>query len=283
MLGTMLPPGSIRGLVAAAATLAALAAPAAATAKSAYTATPGPVQDVASFSARYSGEGTYSTTFRSHPPNPGGADDYNTANDRSTQSWAIRLHGRIQIPTCNGAGPDFDPCEQVKGLDGARGATAMTGWVRHKHVDGLYRQLDVTVRCRLRLRTARSDEVSAALAVRYIPASRTIGITALDPVQTVTTNFPQQCPQQTDPIDRILNFYAMPGFSFAGGYGPDRWFSSREVRIPAAVLRRSSKVRIPLRTTAAGRSPADCAVASPSHEKCHTGGTWNGVLTLRTG
>ncbi|MEA2450023.1 MAG: hypothetical protein QOG63_1955 [Thermoleophilaceae bacterium] len=276
----MLPPASARRLAAALAVLVALAAPAAAGAKRGYTATPGPPQELASFSASYAGAGAYHTTFHAHPPNPGGADDRNSAHDRGTQAWAIRYHGRIEVPTCNSAAPDFDPCARVVGLDGARGATLMTGRVRHKHVDGLYRQLDASTRCRLTARTARDDELSTSLAARYIPASRSIGLTALDPVATATTLFPQQCPQQPDPIDRIMSFYAMPGFSFAGGYGPERWFTSREVRIPATVFHSSRQIRIPLHTIAAGRSPADCAVANPAYEECRTGGSWEGVLTL---
>src|SRR4051812_19637642 len=117
-------------LAAATAVLVVLAMPAAAGAKRAYTTTPGPADQVGSFSVRYSGEGAYHTDYRGHPPNPGGADDHNTAHDRSEQNWAIRYHGRLDVPACDPAAGDLDPCTQIQGLDGARGATAMTGWVR---------------------------------------------------------------------------------------------------------------------------------------------------------
>ena len=78
----------------------------------------------------------------------------------------------------------------------------------------------------------------------------------------------------------MLDFYAMPGFSFASGYGPERWFTSAEAAVPAAVLRSSRRITIPLRNTAAGRPPKGCSVNDPSFERCRTGGKWRGVLTL---
>jgi hypothetical protein len=157
----------------------------------------------------------------------------------------------------------------------------MTGRVRHNHVDGLYRQLDRVVNCRLRKRTSARSQVMASVGVRYLPETESVGITAYSPVATVTTLFPQQCAGQGDSIDRISDFYAMPGFSFEQGWGPERWFTSAEVVVPAALLRRSTKVRIPLGDTAAGTPPRRCAVHDPSFERCRTGGSWNGVLVLR--
>jgi hypothetical protein len=261
--------------------LAALAAPAAAGAKRAYTVTPGPLQEVGSFSASYKGAGAYHTAFAAHPSNPGGADDRNTARDRSRQAWRIRYDDRIDVPRCTPAFGEFDPCAGIAGLDGARGATRMTGWVRHRHVDGLFSQLDATLRCRLRSGTTRADAVAASIGVRYDPATRKIGITAFNPMATAILLFQGFCSEMPDGIDRMYNFYAMPGFDFASAYGSDRWFASREVLIPAAAFRRARRIRIPLHVTSAGRSPAGCGLLNPSYERCHTGGTWKGVLTLR--
>jgi len=246
-----------------------------------YTTLAGPDRPNARFVVSYEGSGAYATTFHGEPPNPGGPDDKNDAHDRSTQAWKLGFRHGINFPTC--AQPDFggpDPCTQITGLDGARGATSMDGVVSHKHVDGPYRQLDRTVRCRLHKATSRKAQVQAAVGVRYLPDSQSFGVTAFNPIATAITNFPGQCQNQGDSIDRILDFYAMPGFSFADAYGPDRWFTSAEVVIPAAVLHGSAKIRIPLSATAAGRSPKRCAVQNPSYERCRTGGRWSGVLTF---
>jgi hypothetical protein len=50
--------------------------------------------------------------------------------------------------------------------------------------------------------------------------------------------------------------------------------------IPASVFHRSAKIEIPLRDTAAGTPPKHCAVHDPSFERCKTGGSWRGALTL---
>jgi hypothetical protein len=78
----------------------------------------------------------------------------------------------------------------------------------------------------------------------------------------------------------MLDFYAMPGFSFDGAYDTDRWFTSAETVIPAEVFHRSAKIKIPLADTKAGRPPRKCAVTNPSYERCRTGGSWRGVLTF---
>jgi hypothetical protein len=155
------------------------------------------------------------------------------------------------------------------------------GKVNHKHVDGLYRELDRTVKCTLRKRPSPKRKLEVALDLRYIPESKSIGVSVGDPLFTTFSLFPGACPKQGDSIDRILDFYAIPGFSFAEGYGPDRWFESREVVIPEAEFHRSTKIRIPLHTTAAGTPPKRCAVPNPSYERCKTGGSWNGVLTFK--
>jgi hypothetical protein len=118
------------------------------------------------------------------------------------------------------------------------------------------------------------------LGVRYIPDSDSVGVTAYNPVSTALTLFPAQCPGQGDSIDRVLDFYAQPGFSFSSQYGPDRWFTSHEVVIPSAVLHHSRKITIPLRETKTGTPPHRCAVENPEFEHCRTGGSWRGVLTL---
>jgi hypothetical protein len=151
------------------------------------------------------------------------------------------------------------------------------------HVDGLYRILDRTVTCRMQGRTTARTAVAAAIGLRYLPGSRAVGVTAYNPVGSVLTAFPAQCPGQGDSIDRIRDFYATPGFSFAGGYGPDRWFTSAEILVPASVLHRSTKIAIPLADTPGAHSPADCAVIDPSFERCATGGSWDGILTLTAG
>jgi hypothetical protein len=246
-----------------------------------YTAVPGPYRAHARFLVTYRGIGFYNTVFHAHPPNPGGADDTNDARDSSAQAWVLRFRRRIAIPPCGTpAGGDSDPCLGLAGLSGAIGATTATGEVRHVHVDGLYRVLDRTVTCRMQQRTSARTAVGASLGLRYLPGSLSVGVTAYNPVASVLTTFPPQCPEQGDSIDRILDFYAAPGFSFAGGYGADRWFTSAEVAVPASVLHRSTKITIPLADTPAGRPPPDCAVMDPSFERCTTGGSWSGVLTL---
>jgi hypothetical protein len=235
----------------------------------------------ATFTVTYRGSGDWATVFRAHPPNPGGADDHNFARDSSRQRWAIAFRRGIEIPAC-GSPPDgaADPCTQVEGLSGATGPTQMTGRVFHRHDDGLYRQLDRRVTCRLRKRTPARGAVDATLRVRYVPETRSFAITAVDPLRTLVALFPAQCPKQGESIDRIFDFYAMPGFSFADGYGPERWFTSREVTIPAARFEGSSKVAIPLRDTPAATPPRGCARLHPSYERCRTGGSWRGVLTF---
>jgi hypothetical protein len=246
-----------------------------------YTAVPGPYRANARFLVSYRGIGFYSTVFHAHPPNPGGADDTNDARDSSAQAWALGFRRRLALPPCGPpAGGGSDPCAGLTELRGAIGATTATGEVRHVHVDGLYPVLDRTVTCRLQSRTTARTAVDAAIGMRYLPGSRSVGVTAYDPVASVLMAFPAQCAGQGDSLDRILDFYATPGFSFASGYGADRWYTSAEVAVPAFVLHRSTKITIPLRDTPAGRPPRGCAVFDPSFEGCTTGGSWSGVLTL---
>ena len=263
----------------AAAALAFAAAPPAAAAP--YSADSGSKRTSSSFAVAYAGTGSYATVFHGEPPNPGGDADANDARDSSAQAWDIRFRRALVIPDCSQLGLDgASVCAEVDGVGGARGRTAMSGRVDHRHVDGLYRQLDRRVSCRLRNATSARSKVDAAVAVRYLPERDSFAIQALNPLTTVINNFPSQCPRQGDSIDRVLDFYAMPGFSFASEYGPERWFASAEVVVPAAVLHGSRRVTIPLRDTAAGRPPKKCAVNDPSFERCRTGGKWRGVLTL---
>ncbi|HEY0633502.1 MAG TPA: hypothetical protein VGC98_15705 [Thermoleophilaceae bacterium] len=250
-------------------------------AKAPYTTTSGPSRADAKFAVTYQGKGSYSTTFHATPPNPGGKPDTNDAHDTSTQAWNVKFRRALTIPTCGQPSVGDDPCASLDGLSGASGPTNMTGKVNHKHVDGLYKQLDRTVRCTLRVSPSKKRRLEVSLATRYIPESNSIGVSVSDPMSTTISFFPTQCPKQGDSIDRILDFYATPGFSFAQDFGPERWFASREVVIPSDVFHRSAAIKIPLHLTANGTPPKHCARPNPSYERCKTGGAWNGVLTLK--
>jgi hypothetical protein len=243
----------------------------------------GPSRTDARFTVSYKGEGSFHTKFHATPPNPGGDPDTNDAHDTSRQTWDVKYRGTLAVPACGQAEDgSADPCAGLTGLDGLRGATKATGRVNHKHVDGLYRELDRTVKCKLSKAPGRHRLLGGTLKVRYIPESDSIGISASDPMQTALELFPAQCPKQVDSIDRILDFYATPGFSFADGFGPEPWFASREVVVPSAAFHDSKTIKIPLHDTRAGTPPKDCAVRDPSFERCKTGGEWNGVLTLKS-
>lgn len=267
----------------AATVLALLSAAVPASAAPGYSTTPGPNRPDAKFVVSYEGKGSYATTFHATPPNPGGKADRNDAHDTSTQLWNVKFRGKLAVPTCGQpSGFGDDPCGGLAGLSGASGKTNMTGKVDHKHVDGLYKQFDRTVRCTLRVTPSRKRRLEVNLVTRYIPETNSIGVSASDPMSTTISFFPTQCPKQGESIDRILDFYATPGFSFAQGWGPDPWFASREVIIPSPVFHHSARIKIPLHLTAAGTPPKHCARPNPSYEKCKTGGAWNGVLTLKS-
>jgi hypothetical protein len=267
----------------AATALALLSAAAPASAAPGYSTTPGPNRPDARFVVGYVGKGSYATTFHATPPNPGKKPDTNDAHDTSKQSWDIKFRRKLAIPTCGQPqGFGDDPCNSLAGLSGASGPASMTGKVDHKHVDGIYRQLDRTVRCTLRKSTSPKRRLEVSLVTRYIPETNSIGVSVTDPMQTTISLFPTQCPKQGDPIDRILDFYAVPAFSFQQGWDPDRWFASREVIVPSSVFHNSAQVKIPLHLTHAGTPPKHCARRNPSYEKCATGGAWNGVLTLKS-
>jgi hypothetical protein len=248
---------------------AALTAPAAAGAAAPpYAFERAPYSASPHFSVAYAGSGAWRTDFHATPPNPDGDPDTNDAHDSSAQSWRLRLDRELDVA---------DPGD----LDGAHGKTLVIGHVDHTHVDGLYTELDRTVSCTLKGSTGRGEAVAAGLAVSHAPGARTFSLTARNPLATVLTNMSTACPDQGDSIDRILDNYFTPGFSFAPSYGPDPWFASGTVTVPVRVLRRAAKVVVALRPAATGRPPVDCAVPNPAYEVCSTHGSWGGVVTLR--
>src|SRR3954452_18206335 len=124
--------------------------PAVAGAKPDYTATPGAANPDARFVVRYEGSGSFKTRFHATPPNPDEKPDTNDAWDSSGQSWKLKFRQALAMPTRGEpSSSSQDPCGDVTGVSGARGATAMTGRVHHKHVDGVYRELDRVVKCKL--------------------------------------------------------------------------------------------------------------------------------------
>ncbi len=246
----------------------------------AYTTSPAPYLANPQFMVTYRGSGTWRTRYRSAPPNRGGKPDKNSARDSSSQAWQLRFVRRVAIPPCQPLGRS-DPCSGLSGVTGATGPTAAAGRIRHVHVDGLYRSLNATTNCRLRKNTRRGGRVYASIGLRYAPESQTVVATAYNPVTTVLTLLPGTCPNRVDSIDRLLDNYFTPGFSFASSYGPDRWFTSRGVAIPVAVFHRSATITVRLARTRAGTPPRHCAVRDRSIEHCTTGGSWRGVLTFQ--
>ena len=236
---------------------------------------------VVRFAISYTGSGTYATTYNSHPPNNGGKPDHDHAHDSSTQRWSIAFQNRLTVPTCASAGSLPDPCSSVGPITGARGHTVVTGRISHVHIDGLFKNENRSVRCRLRAIVAAPDGLNVTLAVSYLPQARAVSVQALDPVFDALLRLPTACPRQGDSIDGLDDNYFGPGFSFNPAYGPDRWFTSKAVVIPMRVLHRAAWIRITLGNTRAGTPPRHCDVPAPSYERCTTGGSWRGVLTLR--
>jgi hypothetical protein len=240
-----------------------------------YTVDPAPYTETPRFVVSYTGAGTYETRYHARPPNPGGARDTNDAHDTSAQTWRLTFDRAVSIPPCGEAGAD--PCSALTGLNGARGHSTATARIDHTHVDGLYRQLDATDRCRLRASASRTD---ASLDIRYDPTTKTVKIGARNPISSTLILLRGYCPQRPDGIDRLASNYANPGFSFFLPYGPDRWFRSRTIAIPADVLHRAAAIRIRLADTPTGRPPRNCAAHRAWLERCTTGGSWRGTLTL---
>ena len=266
-------------LVAAAVSASAVgpASPAREAAAPPYTVDPAPYTETPRFVVRYTGAGTYETRYHARPPNPGGARDTNDAHDSSAQTWRLRFDRTVSIPPC-GESDGADPCSAaLTGLNGARGATIAAARIVHTHVDGLYRQLDATDKCRLRASATPTD---ASIDIRYDQATRTVKIGARNPMSSALLLLRGYCPNRPDGIDRLASNYAHPGFSFDQRYGPDRWFRSRTIAIPADVFHRAAAIRIPLADTPTGRPPRNCAAHRVWLERCTTGGSWRGTITL---
>jgi hypothetical protein len=255
----------------------AVAAAAPAVPAGAYTRVPAPYRDSVHFDVRYRGDGHVATTYRSTPPNPGGRSDANAVSDGSTQRWALTYAGGLTVPACGGSP---DPCGAVGDVRRATGATSATGRVRHRHVDGLYKNMDSAVSCRLRAHTRKGHSLAASVDVAYDPATQAFALTPGNPVVDVLSLLPGACPRQGDSLDLILDDYFTPGFSFDPTSTADRWFTPAPAVLPAAVLHASAKITIPVRLARAGTPPRHCAVRHPKYERCTTRGSWAGVLTL---
>jgi hypothetical protein len=269
--------------VAALIALAALAAAAVAGAPApAVKVRPKRFQPVARFTITYAGSGTFHTRYHATPPNPGGAADTDDATDTSSQKWSLTYEGTFKVPRCApGRKAPRDPCRGIAGPSAAHGPTSENGTIDHVHIDGLYTQLNASESCRVRFATPAGAALSSGIDVRYSPRRRTISLTAGNPLGDALIVMPQTCPGDTDPIDGFIANYFTPGFSFATGYGPDRWFTAKTISIPVAVLHRAARITVRLGATRAGTPPRDCSVPYPVYQRCSTGGSWAGVLTLK--
>jgi hypothetical protein len=165
-------------------------------------------------------------------------------------------------------------------LNEGLGASSASGSIDHTHIDGLYRFDNVAERCRVKAVTPADTPLPATVSVRYLPALRSVAVTALIPVSQVLVLLRQACPGQGDSIDGLADNYFMPGFSFAAGWGPERWFAAAPAVIPVSVLDRARKVTIREADTPHGTPPRGCRVDEPAYERCRTGGSWRGTLTL---
>jgi hypothetical protein len=226
------------------------------------------------FRVTYAGTAEWSTTYHSTPANPGGSPDTNDAHDSSAQVWSLSFVQLLSWPS--GAGR-----EATTRLVGAEGSTRATGNVSHTHVDGLYPADNASVNCRVTASTSFDQMLPASIGVTYLRSQRRLLLTALDPVGQALDLLPQQCPGQGDSLDGLADNYFTPGFSFAAGYGPDRWFRSGTVGLPLSRLQRAAKVTVRLGPAPDAAPPVDCSVPYPAWQRCHTGGGWQGTLTLR--
>ncbi len=259
---------------------ALLAAPAAgfAQAPPAVEVTPGPEVAAPSFSVRYTGSSHQKTTYRATPSNPGGPADLNTARDEGRTKWVLTYPAGIAIPAA--CGGEVDPCSGVAGPTVADGKTSATGRIDHKHVDGLYDQLDAAEKCTVRSKGVPRRNLPAIIDVDYDPAGGAFRVTANNPVYQALVLTPQGCNDKyPDGIDRIQSNYFAPGFSFDVSHGPDTWFRSESVAIPFATWRTSTRIRLRLGPTKAGTPPKNCAKRF-KYERCTSTGKWSGVLTL---
>jgi hypothetical protein len=237
---------------------------------------------VVAFHVSYSGSGTWHTRYHSEPPNQGGAHDTNDANDSSTVRWSLTFSATVTIPRCARPRPRRpDPCRRIKNLFGALGTSSATGRVSHVHIDGLFPSQNGSVRCGESVYTPQHRLLDATILLRYAPADHTLTVTALDPVIDAINILPGQCLGQGDPIDGLYDNYFTPGFSFASGYGPERWFRAPSVVIPIGEFHHASAISVPLAFTKAGTPPRSCEVPFPSYQRCTTGGSWSGVLSFK--
>jgi hypothetical protein len=270
-----------RSLAAGTALAAVLAAAPALATPRVYSARPGRASARISFAATYRGSGSWATTYRSEPPNPGAKPDHNYAHDSSAEQWSLHYAAPVRLTACHFQEVSNPrPCRRVDAPSHATGTSSASGRISHVHIDGIYPADNASVSCRVDAQTPRGLLLFAGLSIRYRPARNAIAVTALDPVDTVLSLLPGECPGQGDPIDGIADNYFTPGFSFASAFGPDRWFRSRTVTVPLRVLRHSRQITFHFHQTAAGTPPRTCAVPDPSYQQCATGGSWNGVLTL---
>lgn len=264
-------------LIAAPAALAAPEpAPAPTTPAAPYETIPGAPQAAPSFSIKYTGSSWTRTTYRGTPPNPTGKHDINTARDESRQTWALTYPAGLAIPACGG---EPDPCLSVAGPITADGRASATGKIDHDHIDGIYKQLDSEVSCRVKATRIPKKGMRARIDVTYDPATAAFTVAPKNPIEEPLLLLPGVCLEMPDGIDRILSNYFMPGFSFSQDYGPDRWFTPRPVVIPADVWRNSARIRLRVGLSPEGRSPRDCAKRF-KYERCRTTGSWSGTLTF---
>jgi hypothetical protein len=83
------------------------------------------------FTVSDAGSGSWSTTYHSEPPDGGGKHDTDTADDSSTQSWALTFSHRLPVARCRSR------CRRIVELGGATGHSSATGQIDHVHIDGL--------------------------------------------------------------------------------------------------------------------------------------------------
>lgn len=153
------------------------------------------------------------------------------------------------------------------------------GKIDHKHVDGLYDQLDATERCRVKTKALPRTGLRARIDIVYDPVGAAFNVTPLNPIDDLLILLPPTCPQRPDGIDRILDNYFMPGFSYSQDFGADRWFTPEPVAVPVDVWHTSTQIRLRVGLAAAGRPPKDCATRY-TYERCRTTGSWSGTLTF---
>lgn len=217
------------------------------------------------FAVTYHGSGTWHTTYHSEPPNPGGMHDTNDAHDTSTQHWRLSF---------------AQPAPLRRGVLAAATVTERaTGSIDHTHIDGLFAADNASEHCSVSYATPARTAANVTLSLSVRNGVLTVAVA--DPMATALTLLPQTCPGDADPIDGLFSNYFMPGFSFAQGWGPDRWFASTIVRVPLRAARRARRITVREHATPSGTPPVSCAVAHPSYERCTTGGAWSGVLVLR--